>query len=64
VLARLRALLLRMSNVETLMLSQRAGANMAPVRDREVVAASRDVDRIVEAVRESARVSAPARGDA
>jgi hypothetical protein len=64
VLARLRALLLRMSNVETLMLSQRAGANMTPVRDREVVAASRDVDRIVEAVRESARAGAPARGDA
>jgi hypothetical protein len=62
VLARLRALLLRMANVETMMLSQRAGATMAPVRDREVIAASRDVDRIVNAVLESARLSAAAKG--
>jgi hypothetical protein len=53
--AHLRALLLRLAQVETMMLSQRSGATMAPVRDREVVAASREVDRILLAVREGAR---------
>jgi hypothetical protein len=47
-----------MANVETLMLSQRAGATMAPVRDREVLAASQEVMRIVSDVRENARLSA------
>jgi hypothetical protein len=55
---RLRGLLLRMANVETMMLSQRAGATMAPVRDREVLTVSREVVRIVGDVRESARMSA------
>jgi hypothetical protein len=55
VLAHLRSLLLRMAQVETMMLSQRSGATMAPVRDREVLATSREVDRIVLAVREGAR---------
>ena len=47
VLAQLRSLLLRMAQVETMMLSQRSGATMAPVRDREVLAASGEVGRIV-----------------
>lgn len=54
VLAHLRSLLLRMAQVETVMLSQRAGATMAPVRDREVLAASEEVARILLAVREGA----------
>ena len=47
VIAHLRSLLLRMARVETMMLSQRSGARMAPVRDREVLAASREVDRML-----------------
>jgi hypothetical protein len=58
----LRNLLLRMANVETMMLSQRTGATMAPVRDREVLALSREVSRVVDDVRERARVSALSRG--
>ncbi len=59
--ARLRGLLLQMARFETLMLSQRAGATMAPVRDREVLALSREVVRVVGDVRETARFAA-ARG--
>ncbi len=55
VLAHLRSLLLRMAQVETMMLSQRAGATMAPVRDREVLAASKEVARVLLAVREGSR---------
>jgi hypothetical protein len=54
-LAHLRSLLLRMAQIETMMLSQRSGATIAAVRDREVLAASREVGRIVRAVREGAR---------
>jgi hypothetical protein len=53
----LRALFLRLAQVETVMLSQRAGATMAPVRDRDVLAASREVDRILHAVREGTRAA-------
>jgi hypothetical protein len=53
-LEHLRALLLRMANVETMMLSQRAGATMQPVRDREVLAAARDARNIVKSVRAAA----------
>jgi hypothetical protein len=60
VLAHLRSLLLRMAQIETMMLSQRSGGTMASVRDRDVMAASREVDRIVRAVREGARGHAPA----
>jgi len=35
---------------------------MAPVRDREVLALSREVSRVVDDVRERARVSALSRG--
>jgi hypothetical protein len=52
VLAHLRSLLLRMAQAETMMLSQRSGATMAAVRDREVLTASKEVARIVLAVRE------------
>ncbi|MGO8993913.1 MAG: DUF4350 domain-containing protein [Polyangiaceae bacterium] len=52
VIAHLRSLLLRMAQVETMMLSQRSGATMAPVRDREVLSASKEVNRILLAVRE------------
>ena len=55
VVAHLRSLLLRMAQVETMMLSQRSGATMAPVRDREVLSASEEVGRIVLAVREGSR---------
>lgn len=54
-LAHLRALFLRLAQVETMMLSQRSGATMATVRDRDVLAASREVDRILLAVREGGR---------
>jgi hypothetical protein len=50
VVASLRALLLRMAQVETMMLSQRAGATMAAVRDREVLSASKEARRVVRAV--------------
>jgi hypothetical protein len=52
-IAHLKGLLLRLAQIETLMLSQRSGASMAPVRDREVLATSREVDRILLAVREA-----------
>ena len=55
VLAHLRSLLLRMAQVETMMLSQRSGGTMGGVRDRDVLNASREVGRIVRAVREGAR---------
>jgi hypothetical protein len=51
--AHLRAVLLRLAQVETLMLSQRSGARMAPVRDRDVLATSKEVNRILLAVREA-----------
>jgi hypothetical protein len=60
-IAHLRSLFLRLAQVETMMLSQRTGATMAAVRDREVLAASREVARIVHAVREGAHGQA-ARG--
>jgi hypothetical protein len=52
VIAHLRSLLLRMAQVETMMLSQRSGATMAPVRDHEVLSTSEEVARILRAVRE------------
>jgi hypothetical protein len=45
-LAALRQLLLRMGTIETMVLSERAGA-MKPVADKEVVEASRSVERIL-----------------
>ncbi len=45
-LAALRRLLLRMGTIETMVLSERAGA-MKPVADKEVVEASRAVERIL-----------------
>ena len=54
-IAHLRLLLLRMAQIETMMLSQRSGATMASVRDREVLAAAGEIDRILYAVREGAR---------
>ena len=45
-LAALRRLLLRMGTIETMVLSERAGA-MRPVADKEVVEASHTVERIL-----------------
>jgi hypothetical protein len=53
----LKALLLRMAGVETMVLSQRASA-LQPIRDREVLAVARTVKHILSAVHESARAYA------
>jgi hypothetical protein len=57
--ASLRSLFLRMAEIETMMLSQRSGATMASVRDREVLVAAGEVRRIMHAVREGARRRGP-----
>jgi hypothetical protein len=52
-LHRLKALLLRMASIETMVLSQRASA-MQPIRDREVLAVSRAVKAILSDVHAAA----------
>ena len=48
-LSTLRQLLLRMSNVETMIVFQRNGGLVQPVRDNEVVSIARSVRRLLEA---------------
>ncbi|MBX3234059.1 MAG: DUF4350 domain-containing protein [Labilithrix sp.] len=47
----LRKLLLRMANVETMVVFQRSGGMVQSVRDQEVVSIARSVKQLVEAVR-------------
>jgi hypothetical protein len=53
----LKALLLRMASIETMVLSQRASA-MPPIRDREVLAVSRAVKSILSAIHERVAMKA------
>ena len=57
----LRRLLLRMSNVETMVVFQRSGGMVQPIRDNEVVSIARSVNQILDAARSSsgARPSVP-----
>lgn len=48
-LSTLRQLLLRMSNVETMVVFQRSGGMVQPVRDNEVVSIARTVRRLLDA---------------
>ena len=58
----LRRLLLRMSNVETMVVFQRSGGMVQPIRDNEVVSIARTVKQLLDAAeacdRENARGSA------
>jgi len=57
----LRRLLLRMSSVETMVVFQRSGGMVQPIRDNEVVTIARTVTQLLEAARSSpgARPSIP-----
>jgi hypothetical protein len=54
----LRRLLLRMANVETMVVFQRSGGMVQSVRDNEVVSIARTVKHIVEAARANAGATA------
>jgi hypothetical protein len=57
--ARLRSLLLRMSNVETMVVFQRSGGMVQPIRDNEVVTIARTVKQLLD---QAAQAEASARG--
>lgn len=50
----LRSLLLRMSSVETMVVFQRSGGMVQPIRDNEVVSIARTVNQLLEQARASA----------
>ena len=52
----LRRLLLRMSNVETMVVFQRSGGIVQPIRDNEVVSIARTVKQLLEAAEAGGRV--------
>ena len=56
----LRRLLLRMSNVETMVVFQRSGGMVQPIRDNEVVSIARTVKQLLDAAEASARDDARA----
>jgi hypothetical protein len=56
----LRRLLLRMSNVETMVVFQRSGGMVQPIRDNEVVSIARTVKQLLEAAEASDRENARA----
>ena len=58
--AALRRLLLRMSNVETMVVFQRSGGMVQPIRDNEVVSIARTVKQLLDAAEASAGASARA----
>jgi hypothetical protein len=49
----LRRLLLRMSNVETMVVFQRSGGMVQPIRDNEVVSIARTVKQLLDAAQAS-----------
>lgn len=53
----LRRLLLRMSNVETMVVFQRSGGMVQAIRDNEVVSIAKTVRQILDAVESNARVA-------
>jgi hypothetical protein len=55
----LRRLLLRMSNVETMVVFQRSGGMVQAIRDNEVVSIAKSVRQLLAAVEANARVAAP-----
>ncbi|MBX3189404.1 MAG: DUF4350 domain-containing protein [Labilithrix sp.] len=54
----LRRLLLRMSNVETMVVFQRSGGMVQPIRDNEVVSIARTVKQLLDAAEANARAGA------
>jgi hypothetical protein len=56
----LRRLLLRMSNVETMVVFQRSGGMVQPIRDNEVVSIARTVKQLLDAAESGARAHAGA----
>lgn len=56
----LRRLLLRMSNVETMVVFQRSGGMVQPIRDNEVVSIARTVKQLLDAAEASAGAGARA----
>jgi hypothetical protein len=56
----LRRLLLRMSNVETMVVFQRSGGMVQSVRDNEVVSIARTVKQVLDAAEANAGLSRPA----
>lgn len=57
----LRQLLLRMSTVETMIVYQRSGRMVQPIRDNEVVSIARTVEQLLAAAESHARADLPGR---
>jgi len=60
----LRQLLLRMSNVETMIVYQRSGGMVQPIRDQEVVSIARTVDKLLAEAQANAHHAAVAHEEA
>lgn len=62
-MAALRKLLLRMANIETMVVFQRSGGMVQSVRDQEVVSIAHTVRRLVDSARANSAGTPPLRGD-